>query len=198
MRRGALILRKNHPRNRLLGTAVITDGSFSLDVIVPSGGTVDPRFDEAIGVLNPCLQQDRFDEAEREQAYLLLGRAYFAKDLEEQAREVIAELLRLVPDYEPDPVQDAPPFRRLVERVKREMDEGAAGQPEESLVVRRDEPEEEREQVPVVSPPEKENRWLRYALIGGGVVATGALAFLLVPGDDDGPGALPAPPGRPE
>lgn len=46
---GALILRKNHPRNRLLGTAVITDGSFSLDVIVPSGGTVDPRFDEAIG-----------------------------------------------------------------------------------------------------------------------------------------------------
>lgn len=47
---GALILRKNHGRNRLLGTAVITDGSFSLDVIVPSGGTVDPRFDEAPGV----------------------------------------------------------------------------------------------------------------------------------------------------
>lgn len=46
---GALILRKNHARNRVLGTAVITDGSFSLDVIVPSGGTVDPRFDEPIG-----------------------------------------------------------------------------------------------------------------------------------------------------
>lgn len=46
---GALVLRKNHGRNRLLGTAVITDGSFSLDVIVPSGGTVDPRFDEPIG-----------------------------------------------------------------------------------------------------------------------------------------------------
>jgi 3-oxoacyl-[acyl-carrier-protein] synthase-3 len=46
---GALVLRKNHPRNRLLGTAVITDGSFSLDVIVPSGGTVDPRFDDPIG-----------------------------------------------------------------------------------------------------------------------------------------------------
>jgi 3-oxoacyl-[acyl-carrier-protein] synthase-3 len=43
------VLRKNHPRNRLLGTAVITDGSFSLDVIVPSGGTVDPRFDDPIG-----------------------------------------------------------------------------------------------------------------------------------------------------
>jgi 3-oxoacyl-[acyl-carrier-protein] synthase III len=46
---GALILRKNHDRNRVLGTAVITDGSFSLDVIVPSGGTVDPRFDGLIG-----------------------------------------------------------------------------------------------------------------------------------------------------
>nr|WP_280523971.1 3-oxoacyl-ACP synthase [Enhygromyxa salina] len=46
---GALILRKNHHRNRVLGTGVITDGSFSLDVIVPSGGTVDPRFDGPIG-----------------------------------------------------------------------------------------------------------------------------------------------------
>lgn len=46
---GALILRKQHPHNRVLGTAVITDGSFSLDVIVPAGGTVDPRFDDPIG-----------------------------------------------------------------------------------------------------------------------------------------------------
>ncbi|WP_240480424.1 3-oxoacyl-ACP synthase [Enhygromyxa salina] len=46
---GALILRKNHDRNRVLGTAVITDGSFSLDVIVPAGGTVDPRFDDPLG-----------------------------------------------------------------------------------------------------------------------------------------------------
>jgi 3-oxoacyl-[acyl-carrier-protein] synthase-3 len=46
---GALILRKNHDHNRVLGTAVITDGSFSRDVIVPTGGTVDPRFDDPIG-----------------------------------------------------------------------------------------------------------------------------------------------------
>ncbi len=66
---GALILRKNHPRNRLLGTAVITDGSFSLDVIVPSGGTVDPRFDEPIGtgrraldVPDPAGMKARLDE----------------------------------------------------------------------------------------------------------------------------------------
>ena len=28
---------------------MITDGSFSLDVVVPTGGTVDPRFDDPIG-----------------------------------------------------------------------------------------------------------------------------------------------------
>lgn len=39
---GALILRKGHTRNRLLGVSILTDGSFSLDVIVPAGGTVEP------------------------------------------------------------------------------------------------------------------------------------------------------------
>lgn len=46
---GALILKRGHDRNVLLGTAVITDGNFSRDVIVPSGGTIDPRFDDPIG-----------------------------------------------------------------------------------------------------------------------------------------------------
>ncbi len=46
---GALVLRRGHPRCRVLGSAVITDGSFSHDVVVPSGGTLDPRFDVPIG-----------------------------------------------------------------------------------------------------------------------------------------------------
>jgi 3-oxoacyl-[acyl-carrier-protein] synthase-3 len=39
---GALILRKDHPRNTLLGSSIITDGSFSLDVVIPAGGTMEP------------------------------------------------------------------------------------------------------------------------------------------------------------
>ena len=39
---GAIILRKEHPRNRLLGVSVKVDGQFSRDVIVPAGGTVEP------------------------------------------------------------------------------------------------------------------------------------------------------------
>jgi 3-oxoacyl-[acyl-carrier-protein] synthase-3 len=39
---GALLLQKDYPRNRVLGTALRVDGAFSLDVIVPVGGTVEP------------------------------------------------------------------------------------------------------------------------------------------------------------
>lgn len=39
---GALILQKNYPKNVILESDIITDGSFSEDVIVPVGGTKDP------------------------------------------------------------------------------------------------------------------------------------------------------------
>lgn len=39
---GAILLQKNYPRNRLLESVVRVDGSFSLDVIVPIGGTMHP------------------------------------------------------------------------------------------------------------------------------------------------------------
>ncbi|NTW98083.1 MAG: 3-oxoacyl-ACP synthase, partial [Oscillochloris sp.] len=66
---GALILRRDHPRNRLLGVAVISDGSFSLDVIIPAGGTVEPLTPEAIeagrnrlDVTDPEGMKRRLDE----------------------------------------------------------------------------------------------------------------------------------------
>lgn len=45
---GAMLLRRDYPRNVLLDSALIVDGSFSLDVIVPAGGTVEPLSAEAI------------------------------------------------------------------------------------------------------------------------------------------------------
>jgi len=45
---GAILLRKGHPRNRLLESEVVVDGSFSHDVIIPVGGTVEPISAEAI------------------------------------------------------------------------------------------------------------------------------------------------------
>jgi 3-oxoacyl-[acyl-carrier-protein] synthase-3 len=65
---GALLLRRDHPSNELLGTSVRVDGSFSHDVIIPVGGTVAPltaddveqrryRFD----VPDPEGMKDRLD-----------------------------------------------------------------------------------------------------------------------------------------
>lgn len=39
---GAMILQKGHVQNQLLGTHMITDGSFSEDVVVTTGGTKNP------------------------------------------------------------------------------------------------------------------------------------------------------------
>ncbi|MFZ2095872.1 MAG: 3-oxoacyl-ACP synthase [Anaerolineales bacterium] len=44
----ALLLQKNFPRNCLLESSVMVDGSFSLDVIIPAGGTIEPITAEAI------------------------------------------------------------------------------------------------------------------------------------------------------
>jgi 3-oxoacyl-[acyl-carrier-protein] synthase III len=45
---GAILLRKGHNENLLLETRIITDGSFSEDVVVVSGGTKNPISNEAI------------------------------------------------------------------------------------------------------------------------------------------------------
>ena len=45
---GAILLKKNHSENILLDTKLITDGSFSEDVVVVAGGTKNPITKEAI------------------------------------------------------------------------------------------------------------------------------------------------------
>jgi 3-oxoacyl-[acyl-carrier-protein] synthase-3 len=65
---GALVLRRDQPRNAILSTAILVDGSFSLDVVVPAGGTVEPLSAEAIAagrnrldVLDPEGMKTRLD-----------------------------------------------------------------------------------------------------------------------------------------
>ncbi|MDQ2808685.1 MAG: 3-oxoacyl-ACP synthase [Chloroflexota bacterium] len=52
---GALILRRGHPQNRLLGSALISDGAFSRDVIVPTGGTMAPNTAAILAAGGPYL-----------------------------------------------------------------------------------------------------------------------------------------------
>ncbi len=63
---GALLLQRDYPHNELLGSAVIVDGSFSLDVIVPVGGTRAPltdatRADFFLTVPDPQGMKTRLD-----------------------------------------------------------------------------------------------------------------------------------------
>lgn len=46
---GALVLRRGHPHNVVLGGALISDGDFADDVNVPAGGTVMPLTAEMLG-----------------------------------------------------------------------------------------------------------------------------------------------------
>ncbi len=46
---GALLLRRGHERNQLLGASLISDGDFADDVNVPAGGTARPLRPEDIG-----------------------------------------------------------------------------------------------------------------------------------------------------
>nr|WP_263325161.1 3-oxoacyl-ACP synthase [Neobacillus sp. Marseille-Q6967] len=66
---GAIILKKGHNENMLLETKVITDGSFSEDVVVVAGGTKHPISKEAIelrlnnlDVLDPEGMRQRLEQ----------------------------------------------------------------------------------------------------------------------------------------
>jgi 3-oxoacyl-[acyl-carrier-protein] synthase-3 len=70
---GALLIQKNYPRNHLLESVVRVDGSFSLDVVVPMGGTMAPvrsdRFDPVeyrLDVPDPEGMKERLDKLSME------------------------------------------------------------------------------------------------------------------------------------
>jgi 3-oxoacyl-[acyl-carrier-protein] synthase-3 len=79
---GAILLQKNYPRNHLLGSAVMVDGSFSLDVIIPAGGTIEPLTAEAIAarrnkidVPDPDGMKDRLDQLSMQNFLAVVDRA---------------------------------------------------------------------------------------------------------------------------
>lgn len=64
----AALLRADHPRNAVLGSHMITDGSFANDVMVPAGGSVEPASAESVAqrrhlldVTDPAGMKDRLD-----------------------------------------------------------------------------------------------------------------------------------------
>lgn len=66
---GAMVLQKGYAQNRVLGTHMITDGSFSEDIVVTTGGTKNPITKETLeqglyqlDVMDPEGMKERLDE----------------------------------------------------------------------------------------------------------------------------------------
>jgi 3-oxoacyl-[acyl-carrier-protein] synthase-3 len=66
---GALIVKRNHPYNHVLGSHMITDGSMSRHVLVPASGTVQHPTDKAVedglfyfDLLEPEAMKNRLNE----------------------------------------------------------------------------------------------------------------------------------------
>jgi 3-oxoacyl-[acyl-carrier-protein] synthase-3 len=97
---GALVLRRNWPRNHVLGSHLLTDGSMSKHVIVPASGTVQFPTDEAraqglcyFDLVEPEAMKDRLnavsmdnwmfciDEALRKSGEEVRGKPYTREDL---------------------------------------------------------------------------------------------------------------------
>ena len=149
------------------------------------------RFDDALALLEPCLEDASLTTEQRVQTYRLAAFNYLAKDLTDEARQAVEALLTLEADHELDILMDPPAFVRLVGdvRVAREA-------PPPSVVVR-DQPEETAPPPAIDKQTDGGGKNLgRWALIGGGLVAGGVLAavLLLGPGGED---PISGPPGLP-
>ncbi len=177
------------------------------------------RFDEAIGLITECLGKKDISEEEKMKAYRLLGLSYIAKDFLDDARNAVRKLLYMVPNYQPDPVQDPPPFTKLIEEVKQEKPPSPekpipkAQQQEERKIatpsdkeVKVSEQPKTKKRVPddleKLTAPEKKSGSKKWLYIGGGaVVAGGVVAAILLSGKDEGTqtatASFPMPPGRP-
>lgn len=142
------------------------------------------RFDEAIEMVQRCLEQSGLSEATQLRAYRLMALAYQGKDYVSQAREAIRQLLKLVPNYMPDPVQDTPSYIELVNQVR-------------------------AENMPVTTVPtapiteKKKGGGKKWLFIGGGAVGAAVIAAVLLGGGNEGNGPeppldpLPIPPDLP-
>lgn len=152
------------------------------------------RFDDAIQKIASCLRKGGLSEEEKLRAYRLLGLTYIAQDYLKEARTAISKLLDLVPDYNPDPIQDPPQYQRLVQQLKEERPK----QPEVTEPVKT--PTPPKTEVEETRAPVKKSKRKMWYLIGGGTaLAGGVIAAILLSGGEEKPvpEPLPKPPALP-
>ena len=78
-------------------------------------------FDRATFRIQTCLDSQAFDEAQQKEAYLLLGKIYYANLQIENAKQSVRMLLSQNPAYELNPEEHKPGFIELYQEVMSEI-----------------------------------------------------------------------------
>ncbi|MFH1845508.1 MAG: hypothetical protein ABIF77_20170 [bacterium] len=144
---------------------------------------VQGKFNQAIELMEGCLNRPDLDPEVKGRAYRIIGLSYIALDLEQNAKGAIEAILLQSPGYMADLDNDPPPYVRLVEQVRAEQGmELAAAE---------------------VVPAKEEKGGISKAILGAGAAVVGVVAFLRFGGggDEDNPppdeSDLPGPPTLP-
>lgn len=93
------------------------------------------RFDETIEMIEGCIAEQSLSQQQMHRAYPLLVQAYLAKQARAEAIAAVERLLKLMPGYEPDPINDPPPFCKLVLMVKGRQSQAAPARPPDPIKV---------------------------------------------------------------
>jgi len=129
------------------------------------------NFDDALVLINRCLQDYSLTRETKVMAYEMLGLIYVSKQEREQAKDAVKKLLEIDPRYEPDPGQLRPAYIELIKEVKAEL-----------------------------KPRGRNKKWL-FIGGGAVLAAGGAVFLLSSSpssqGENPTPSGLPKPPGRP-
>ncbi|MFD2046708.1 3-oxoacyl-ACP synthase [Ornithinibacillus salinisoli] len=96
---GAMVLKKGHSENLLLESHLITDGSFSEDVVVPAGGTKNPISKESLDaglyqldVLDPTGMKERLEQKSMKNFITCIERALHKSGYEKEDIDYVAML----------------------------------------------------------------------------------------------------------
>lgn len=94
---GAMILQQNLKKNRVLETSIITDGSFSEDVIVPVGGTKEPLKRESLhryklDVTDPGGMKRRLEQKSMDHFLKVIRESIYKSGFEEKDISYVAML----------------------------------------------------------------------------------------------------------
>jgi hypothetical protein len=75
------------------------------------------NWNNAIELIQQCLQKIAASDADKEKSYRLLGLVYIATEFEKDAKEAIKNLLILAPNYQINPDEDPPQFQKIISDI---------------------------------------------------------------------------------